>query len=143
MTKAIRWTEDQLAEHMRRLRPATSADKLPEQPAKKAPKYRNKKVEQDGEQFDSRKEARRWVELQMMRAEGSIANLRRQVSYELIPKQRRADGEVERACAYVADFVYEQDGMIVVEDAKGMRTRDYIIKRKLMLHVHGVSIVEV
>lgn len=44
---------------------------------------------------------------------------------------------------YIADFVYHEDGMQVVEDTKGVRTADYIIKRKLMLWVHGIRIKEV
>jgi len=49
---------------------------------------------------------------------------------------------VERACTYVADFSYTENGRRVVEDTKGMKTRDYIIKRKLMLYVHGIRIKE-
>ncbi|KDD41088.1 PF06356 domain protein [Bordetella bronchiseptica OSU095] len=44
---------------------------------------------------------------------------------------------------YVGDFSYIEDGRRVVEDAKGMRTRDYIIKRKLMLEKHGITVREV
>jgi hypothetical protein len=50
---------------------------------------------------------------------------------------------LEKECAYIADFVYKEDGRIVVEDTKGFRTKDYIIKRKLMLHEHGIRIKEV
>lgn len=52
---------------------------------------------------------------------------------------------VQRACFYVADFVYVDNatGETVVEDVKGVRTKDYIIKRKLMLWVHGIRIKEV
>lgn len=74
---------------------------------------------------------------------GAIQHLRRQVKYELIPSQRIAGKVVERACSYVADFVYQQDGQTVVEDTKGFKTPEYIIKRKLMLWVHGIRIREI
>lgn len=94
--------------------------------------------------YASRKEHRRANELRLMQRAGLIANLREQVSYELIPAQRGADGKiVEYACSYVADFVYtDEHGNTIVEDTKGVRTKEYIIKRKLMLHVHGISITE-
>lgn len=94
--------------------------------------------------YDSRKEHRRANELRLMQRAGLITNLREQVSYELIPTQRGADGKVlERACDYIADFVYtDKDGKTVVEDTKGVKTKEYIIKRKLMLHVYGIRIVE-
>ena len=95
--------------------------------------------------YASRKEHRRANELQLMQRAGSISNLREQVSYELIPPQRGTDGKVlERACTYIADFVYTDNatGQTIVEDTKGFRTKEYIIKRKLMLHVHGIRITE-
>jgi len=98
-------------------------------------KFRN--VKTDG--YASRKEAKRASDLRLMQEAGQISNLREQVEYELIPKQ---DGE--RACSYRADFVYtEFGGREVVEDAKGYRTPDYVIKRKLMRFVHGIRISEV
>ena len=70
--------------------------------------------------------------------------MQRQVRYELIPVQRDEDGNVlERACYYVADFVYAgADGYTVVEDVKGIRTKAYLMKRKLMLYRYGISIQE-
>jgi hypothetical protein len=50
---------------------------------------------------------------------------------------------LERECNYIADFVYEQDGKTIVEDTKGVRTPDYIIKKKLMLYIHKIQIKEV
>lgn len=106
-------------------------------------KYGNRKVTRNGEAFDSAKEARRYGELVLLEKAGHISCLKRQVKYELIPAQRM-DGKVaERACTYVADFVYTENGETVVEDTKGFRTKDYIIKRKLMLYVHGIRIREV
>ena len=97
----------------------------------------------------SKKEHYRSATLQMMQHAGIIANLREQVSYELIPAQYAEVGGklkcVERACKYVADFVYTdcETWQTIVEDTKGMRTKEYIIKRKLMLSVHGIRIKEV
>lgn len=123
-------------------------------------KYRNVKVRAiDGTVFDSHKEARRWQELLLLQKAGEITELRRQVEYELIPAQyetyerygkdgkRLKDGVrlLERKVTYVADFVYTitETGENIVEDAKGVRTKDYIIKRKLMLAVHSIKVKEV
>ena len=111
--------------------------------AQNGSKYGNKKVEVNGIAFDSKKEARRWIELDAMQAAGQIQNLQRQVKYELIPNQKIGGKVVERAVNYVADFVYEQNGETIVEDTKGMKTKDYIIKRKLMLYIHKIRIREV
>lgn len=117
-------------------------------------KYGNHKVETEDGVFDSRKEARRNAELQLLEQAGEIHDLRRQVRFELIPAQREPDeigprggvkkGKViEKACEYCADFVYiDADGNQVVEDTKGFRTKEYRIKRKLMLYVHGIRIRE-
>ena len=101
-------------------------------------KYGNKKTYG----HDSKKEARRAQELWLLQRAGQISTLRQQVTFELIPAQYINGKCVERACRYVADFVYTQDGKTVVEDVKGYKTPDYIIKRKLMLHVHGIRILE-
>lgn len=106
-------------------------------------KYKNRKITINGETFDSRKEAHRYGELLLLQKAGVVFDIKRQVKYELIPSQRVNGKVVERACTYVADFVYREDGKTVVEDTKGFRTKDYIIKRKLMLWVHGIQIREV
>jgi hypothetical protein len=123
-------------------------------------KYYNVKTRAvDGTVFDSHKEARRWQELLLLQKAGEITDLRRQVEYELIPAQyetyerygkdgkRLKDGErlLERKATYVADFVYTiaETGENIVEDAKGVRTKDYILKRKLMLAVHSIRVKEV
>lgn len=106
-------------------------------------KYHNKKVTFDGEVFDSQKEAMRFAELKMLERAGVITELRRQVSFELIPPQKINGRSAERACCYKADFVYTENGETIVEDVKGFRTKDYIIKRKLMLYVYGIKIKEV
>ncbi|MCT7397700.1 DUF1064 domain-containing protein [Eubacterium sp. LFL-14] len=105
---------------------------------KSSNKYRNQKVMVDGIMFDSLKEANRYQELKILEKSGRIKNLQRQVKYVLIPKQ-----ENERAVNYIADFVYEENDNLVVEDTKGVKTKEYIIKRKLMLYIHGIKIKEV
>lgn len=108
-------------------------------------KYNNKKVTVNGQVFDSKKEANRYKELLLLEKAGGIKDLRTQVKFKLIPAQRdEATGKViERECSYKADFVYEEDGKTVVEDVKGFRTKEYVIKRKLMLWRYGIKIREV
>lgn len=112
-------------------------------------KYHNKAVTIDNIRFASMKEANRYKELQLLLKAGKIKNLELQRVFNLIPAQY---GEVngkrkclERACDYKADFYYQDadTGEWIVEDTKGMKTKEYIIKRKLMLHVHGIRIKEV
>jgi hypothetical protein len=110
----------------------------------KPSKYKNVKTEVDGIKFDSKKEALLFSGLKLSEMVGDITGLERQVKYELIPSQTRSDGSKERAVNYIADFQYrKRNGVLVVADAKGIKTPDYIIKRKLMLHVHGITILEV
>lgn len=121
-----------------------------------ASKYKNVRV--DG--IDSKREAKRKRELELMQEAGIISDLRFQVPFELIPAQYESDkvgprggiikGKcIERAVHYYADFVYKlnETGETVVEDAKGYKGGEayafYKLKRKLMLWVHGIRIVEV
>lgn len=122
-------------------------------------KYRNRSVTVGGIQFDSQKEANRYRELVLLERAGRIQGLERQVKFVLIPAQREFCNEIyakgkkkgcfkpgkllEKELSYVADFVYTENGKQVVEDTKGFKTKDYIIKRKLMLWVHGIRIKEV
>ena len=118
-------------------------------------KYGARKVTKNGLIYDSKKEARRAGILEALEKAGAITNLRRQVKYVLIPTQREPDtigpkggrkpGKViERECYYLADFVYTitATGETVIEDTKGIRTKEYIIKRKLMLERYGIRIKE-
>ena len=88
----------------------------------------------------STKEHNRANQLKLWQRAGLISNLREQVPYEIIPAQ-----EGERACKYIADFVYtdNETGQTIVEDTKGVLAEVYKIKRKLMLYVHGIRIKEV
>lgn len=119
------------------------------------PKYHNKKKMVNGIIFDSKKEAKRYEDLILLEKAGQITDLQMQVEFELIPAQREAStigkrgaikqGKlIERKCSYFADFTYkDKNGKLIVEDTKGMKTKEYIIKRKLMLHVHGIRIHEI
>ena len=123
-------------------------------------KYNATKVTIDGHTFDSKKESNRYLDLKLLERGKVISDLRTQVKFELIPAQYAPDevkvlksgkekivkGKcLERECSYIADFVYTdlRTGETVVEDSKGMRTPEYVIKRKLMLWVHGIKILEV
>ena len=118
-----------------------------------ASKYHSRKVITDDGVFDSRKEYRRWLELKAKEKAGMIQDLQRQVVIELIPAIREPDkvgkrggrikGKViERKANYIADFCYTQDGERIVEDCKGVRTKDYILKRKLLLWRYGIKVRE-
>ena len=126
-------------------------------------KFNSKKIIVGGMVFDSKKEAKRYQQLYFMERAGEITDLQRQVKFVLIPTQyetyerygkkgqRLKDGKrcIEKECAYVADFVYKKDGETVVEDTKGYRNPStsgyayFVLKRKLMLWVHGIRIKEV
>lgn len=112
-------------------------------------KYGNRKVTVDGIEFDSKKEAQRYWELKLMQRAGVISGLELQKEFELIPTQRIDGKVVERSCKYKADFAYIKDGQQVVEDVKGYRDpksagyAKFVIKRKLMLHLYGIRIVEI
>lgn len=113
---------------------------------KATPKYKNTATTVNGIKFDSAKEASRHSVLVLLQHAGEIADLQRQVSFELIPKQKNADGKTEVCVRYVADFVYTKDSQKIVEDVKSDITRKlpaYVIKRKLMLDRHGITIKEV
>ena len=107
-------------------------------------KYRNRKTIVAGLTFDSQREAARYQELKLYERGGFIRDLKCQVKFNLIPKQPG-----ERAVDYVADFTYWEKRfdkeVYVVEDVKSpvTKTPAYVIKRKLMLWVHGIKIREV
>ena len=123
-------------------------------------KYGNRKCTFQGIVFDSRHEMQRYKDLYLLQKAGEITNLRTQVAFMLIPEQREISHElykagpnkgklkpgklIERKCEYIADFVYmDKDGNYIVEDAKGMHTKEYLIKRKLMLYMHKIRVIEV
>lgn len=124
-------------------------------------KYKAKKREVNGILFDSTKEASRYLYLKSLLDKGEIQDLRLQVKYELIPAQyeqtivytpkkhqeKAIKRNIERKLEYIADFVYIQNGETIVEDVKGYRRGGaysvFVIKRKLMLYIHGIKVREV
>ena len=128
-------------------------------------KYGAKKVIDPitGDVFDSQKEYQHWRVLRLLEQNGKISNLERQVKFELIPSQRKESTEVykagpqkglpkpgeviEKPCTYIADFVYIENGKKVVVDTKGCKSGAaydlFVIKRKLMLYVHGIRVKEI
>lgn len=105
-------------------------------------KYGNKKTEIHGITFDSKAEARRYGQLLLLERAGKISGLELQPVFILIPAVV-ISGRKRPAIKYIADFRYTDDaGKKIVEDTKGMLTPVYKIKRHLMMHVHGVEILE-
>ncbi len=118
-------------------------------------KYGARKVTVDGITFDSCKEAERYQQLKLLQRAGEIECLRLQVPFELLPAQyeqtdavykrgsRKGEPKrgrcIEKSVVYLADFVYIEDGRRIVEDVKGMRTKDYILKRKLFRYRYGAE----
>jgi len=115
-------------------------------------KYRNRKTEIDGILFDSKSEARRYSELKLTEKCGIIKDLKLQVAFEIVPNQYISTFEIkkngnikenkkldERKVEYIADFVYYDNELKinVVEDVKGMKTKEYIIKRKLFKYLYS------
>lgn len=117
------------------------AEKQKSGTGKKKSKYHAEK--RDG--YDSKKEYYRAQQLKLWLKAGVISDLREQVVFLLIPSQTNSEGVEEKPVRYKADFVYIDNatGQTVVEDTKGFRTPEYIIKRKLMLMVHGITIKEI
>jgi hypothetical protein len=93
-------------------------------------KYRAKKTEIDGIKFDSKKEAKRYIALRELEREGSIEKLTLQPRF-LLQEGFRKNGKAYRKIEYVADFMYQQDGKLIVEDVKGIKTDVYKLKQKL------------
>lgn len=105
-------------------------------------KYKNKKSEYKGIKFDSKREMLRYIALENMLKKGEITDLQLQVPFVLIPPFE-LDGKKYKGMKYLADFVYKKDGIVVVEDVKGMKTDVYKIKKKLMAYTHKIEIKEV
>lgn len=131
-------------------------------------KLGNRSITIDGIKFDSRREGNRYCELKLLQRAGKISNLELQKRYELIPAHyeevetgefykvgsKKGQPKTKKVCKelavdYVADFVYEENGKTVVEDAKGFRDpssatyKVFVIKRKLMLWKYGIFVKEV
>lgn len=109
-------------------------------------KYHAKKIKWNGYTFDSKKEFNRYQELLLLQRAGRVKNLERQVKIPLLPSQKDENGKViERAVTYIADFVYfdTEQNKTIVEDVKGMKTPEYILKRKMLLYLNHIRVQEV
>lgn len=150
-----------MSNDLARLSPAAQKQVMEKMQGKKPPKknkYRNEKtvrIMPNGEEheFHSKKEAERYDALMLMQANGEIRNLKLQVRYCLQEAYTTFEGDPVKSIDYIADFVYERRTapdnygqrywLPVVEDVKGMRTRDYALKAKLFRNRYGFAIREV
>ena len=108
-------------------------------------KYNSRKTVIDDITFDSKKEAKRYVELKKKQDEGKITDLRLQVPFELVPSFTiEIDGKKRkrRNIRYIADFTYYENGQKVVEDVKGRKTEIYKLKKKLFEYKFKTTIKE-
>lgn len=94
-------------------------------------KYKNKKTIVDNIKFDSKAEANRYIELKLLEKAGKISDLELQPKFELQEKYINNKGEKVRAITYKSDFSYIENGKLVVEDVKGVETKEFKIKKKL------------
>lgn len=105
-------------------------------------KYRAVKTECEGIVFDSKKEAHRYQELRICERAGIITNLERQVPFDLFGCKLNEKQPVKIA-RYIADFTYQdQQGRTIIEDTKGFKTRDYLLKKKLFEACYNLRITE-
>lgn len=120
-------------------------------------KYRNRKTVFDGITFDSVAEAQYYQKLKAMENDGVVSDIRRQVAYQLLPdlyeehevqlktKTKTVRKRVQQGTKYIADFVYTDraTGETKVVDVKGVRTKEYLLKKKMMRCLLGITIIEV
>ena len=97
---------------------------------KKKSKYKNEETVIDGYIFDSKAEGNRYKELKFLENIGEISALKLQPKFLLQPAFRK-NGKTFKKIEYIADFMYSQNGKIIIEDVKGMETKEFKIKRKL------------
>jgi hypothetical protein len=115
--------------------PAIAASK------KKPHKYGARSVVIDGIRFPSKREGERWLALRLRVVLGEIADLERQVSYQLAPSVRiQGEKRARPALRFTADFRYIEGGQTVVEDAKGFADTAFRIRQHLMKSVHGIDV---
>lgn len=142
MNRSEQWLAEYQFKHSR-LKPQSEILRETISKAKepKPSKYRNQKVVIDGINFSSKREGERYRQLKMLEAAGKVSDLTLQRSFELAPAVT-IGGKNKRPLRYVCDFSYIQNGEVVIEDSKGMRTDVYIVKRHLMKAIHSIDILE-
>ena len=97
----------------------------------KSNKYHAKKITIGNTTYDSKKEFKRAEYLEWLQKIKQISNLQKQVKFVLQEPYVNNKGEKIRAITYIADFVYTQDGKKIVEDVKGVKTKEYLLKKKI------------
>lgn len=121
----VRWSEEELTAFQARRKT----------PRRKQPRIRGaQRVEVGRFVFQSKREAKRWQELELLQHAGEISNLRRQVPFAIVINRMHV-------CDYLADFVYLRDGVEVVEDVKGFATEVFRLKAKLVRALYGIEIL--
>ena len=90
-------------------------------------------TQRNGFKFDSKKEAAYYDQLMMLQRNGDVVFFLRQVPFHL-------PGNI----TYRVDFqVFLADGSVEFIDVKGMRTPQYIAKKKMVEALYPVEIMEV
>lgn len=102
---------------------------------KRESKYHNKIAYYDGIAFDSIKERDYYADVLLpLKWAGEIKSIDMQVSFVLQPPFKHG-GKSIKGIKYVADFVITYpDGRKKVIDTKGYRTKEYQLKRKMLLY---------
>ena len=103
---------------------------------KKPNKYNARKTTVCGRTFDSKREAEIYLDLLSRKQYGEIVRIGFQPSYTLLAGFKDNQGNKQRAITYTADFfVTYADGRSEVIEVKGVKTRDYLLRKKLFLHM--------
>ena len=105
-------------------------------------KYNAKKVKYDGITFDSLAEGKRYLILSNLLKGGIISGLELQPKFKIIIDNAPVKYSNGRIMTYTADFSYIENGERITEDVKGVKTRDYIIKKALVEHIYRIRIRE-
>lgn len=109
---------------------------ITEKSRKSYSKYGNKKTRYNGRVYDSKKEANRAMEIDLMIRSGDVKSVEVQPSFPIVVNGKKI-------CTYKADFkITYSDGDVVIEDVKGMRTDVYKIKKRLVEALYGINILE-
>lgn len=112
-------------------------------------KYRNEPVVVDGVRFDSQAEAKRWLELRGLEKQGLISHLERQPKFKFVINGQKVVSRSERypngrQVSWKGDFAYFDGKNRIVEDVKGFRTKEFILKKAFVEAIWpAVRIVEV
>ena len=100
----------------------------------KTSKYRSRKVTVDDIVFDSKKEALKYEELKLLKRAGEITEFELQPKF-VLQEGFRHKGKAIRPITYTADFkITYPDGRIVILDTKGVRTQQYVLRKKMLLY---------